>query len=271
MPTPVLATIPGSSVAEIADASPQVKADSQDEPVVETPSDSVDDSLPLADNDNDKTEAATEPALEADQESPIALVADSLTYDSVEDSYEAKGDVVLRQGEVELKSDTLLWQAATQDASAEGAVELEDIDTKVLGSSIQYNMATRQGQVRDGRLFVREGNFHLSGQQIEKEGQFEYSVKEGSFTTCDGEIPDWKFSADEVDITVGGYARAKHVWFHVKDVPVLYVPYLTFPVKTERESGSAHAFVRLFKQQGDTCVPGVVPGYRPSHGCHNLS
>jgi LPS-assembly protein len=214
-----------------------VKADSQDEPVVETLSDSVDDSLPLADSENVETEATTEPALEADQESPISLVADYLAYDSDEDSYEAKGDVVLRQGEVELKSDTLLWQASTQDAAAEGSVELEDIGTKVFGTSMQYNMATRQGQVRDGRLFVREGNFHLSGQQIEKEGQFEYSVKEGSFTTCDGEIPDWKFSANEVDITVGGYARAKHVWFHIKDVPVLYVPYLTFPVKAERESG----------------------------------
>ena len=236
-PTPVLTTLADSSVAEIADVSPQVKADSQDEPVFETPSGSVDSSFPVSDDDNDKTETAAEPALEADQGSSIALVADSLTYDSVEDSYEAKGDVVLRQDEVELKSEYLLWQAATQDASAEGDVALEDIDTKLLGSSIQYNMATRQGHVRDGRLFVREGNFHLSGQQIEKEGQFEYSVKEGSFTTCDGEIPDWKFSADEVDITVGGYARAKHVWFHVKDVPVLYVPYLTFPVKADRESG----------------------------------
>ncbi|TNF48101.1 MAG: LPS-assembly protein LptD, partial [Deltaproteobacteria bacterium] len=236
-PTPVLATVPGSPVTEMSDASPQVKVDSHDDPVVETPPESVAGSFPLAEKDYDKTEAATEPAPDAGQESPIALVADSLTYDSVEDSYEAKGDVVLRQGEVELKSDTLLWQAATQDASAEGTVELKDEDTKVLGSSIQYNMATRQGQVRDGRLFVREGNFHLSGQQIEKEDQFDYSVKEGSFTTCDGEIPDWKFSADEVDITVGGYARAKHVWFHVKDVPVLYTPYMAFPVKTERESG----------------------------------
>jgi LPS-assembly protein len=237
VPTPVFATIPDSSVAEIADTSPQAKADSQDEPVVEMLSDSVDDSLPLADSENVETDAATEPALEADQESPISLVADYLAYDSDEDSYEAKGDVVLRQGEVELKSDTLLWQASTQDAAAEGSVELEDIGTKVIGTSMQYNMATRQGQIRDGRLFVREGNFHLEGQQIEKEGQFEYSVKEGSFTTCDGEIPDWKFSADEVDITVGGYARAKHVWFYIKDVPVLYSPYLTFPVKAERESG----------------------------------
>ncbi len=187
--------------------------------------------------ENTEAEASSEPVPATGQEAPIALAADSLTYDSGEDSYDAKGNVVLRRGDVELKSDTLLWQAATQDAAAEGAVELEDAGTKIFGNSMQYNMATRQGQVHDGRLFVREGNFHLAGQQIEKKGQFEYAVEDGSFSTCDGEIPDWKFSADKVDVTVGGYAKAKNVWFHVRDVPILYTPYLTFPVRVERESG----------------------------------
>lgn len=173
----------------------------------------------------------------ADQDAPIALVADSLEYNPEEESYEAKGDVVLRQAGVELKSDELLWQSATQDAAAQGAVSLNDSDAEVSGERLQYNMATGQGQVRDGEIFIREGNFHLSGEQIEKHSQTEYSVKQGSFTTCDGEIPDWRFSASEVDVTLGGYARAKNVWFHVKDVPVLYTPYLMFPVKTERESG----------------------------------
>lgn len=170
-------------------------------------------------------------------QSPISLVADYLAYDSNDDSYEARGDVILRQDDIELSSQELLWQAATQDAAAQGAVQLHDADTEVSAASMQYNLATGQGQLREGQIFVREGNFHLAGEQIEKRGQAEYFVRQGSFTTCDGEIPDWKFSASEVDVTLGGYARAKHVLFHVRDVPVLYVPYLMFPVKTERESG----------------------------------
>ena len=176
-------------------------------------------------------------SLDIDQKKPIALVADSLAYNSEEDSYEAKGDVVLHQGNVELKAEELLWQSATQDAAALGSVSLIDAGTEISGERLQYNMATGQGQVSDGRVFVREGNFHLTGEQIEKNGQSEYFVRQGSFTTCDGEIPDWKFSASEVDVTLGHYARAKNVWFHVRDVPVLYTPYLMFPVKTERESG----------------------------------
>ena len=174
---------------------------------------------------------------EVGRQAPVSLVADYLEYNSEDDSYEAEGDVILRQDGVELKAEKVLWQSATQDAAAQGSVSLIDAGTKVSGERLQYNMATGEGQLRDGRVFVREGNFHLAGEQIEKHGQAEYFVKQGSFTTCDGEVPDWKFSASEVDVTLGGYARARNVWFHVKDIPVLYTPYMAFPVKTERESG----------------------------------
>lgn len=172
-----------------------------------------------------------------DQRENVSLAADYLAYNSEDESYEAKGDVILRQADVELKSETLLWQSVTQDAAAKGSVSLRDAGTEISGQSMQYNLATGQGQISDGRIFVRDGNFRLIGEQIEKHSQSEYFVKEGNFTTCDGDIPDWKFSASDVEVTLGGYAKAKNVWFHVKDVPVLYTPYMSFPVRTERESG----------------------------------
>lgn len=187
--------------------------------------------------EQDSSVSAAPDSLGIDQMAPVALIADYLEYNSGEDSYEAKGDVILHQGSVELKAQELLWQATTQDAAAQGSVFLNDAGTEVVGERLQYNISTGQGQVRDGRVFVREGNFHLAGEQIEKHGQAEYFVRNGSFTTCDGDVPDWKFSASEVDVALGSYARAKNVWFHVKDVPVFYTPYLMFPVKTERESG----------------------------------
>ncbi len=171
------------------------------------------------------------------RDAPISLTSDTLSYNPEEDSYEAHGNVVLSQDGVQLQAQEVLWQALTQDAAAQGDVRLDDAGTEVTGERLQYNLATGQGQVHDGRVFIRQGNFHLAGDQIEKHGQAEYFARKGSFTTCDGDIPDWKFSASEVDVTLGGYARARNVWFHVRDVPVLYTPYLMFPVKTERESG----------------------------------
>jgi LPS-assembly protein len=182
-------------------------------------------------------EAPASPVPKDGQQGSISLTADYLSYNPEEDSYEARGDVVLRRDEVELQAQEVLWQAATQDAAAQGDVRLDDAGTEVSAERLQYNLATGQGQAHDGRVFIPQGNFHLAGAQIEKRSQAEYFAEQGTFTTCDGEIPDWKFSASEVDVTLGGYARARNVWFHIRDVPVLYTPYLMFPVKTERESG----------------------------------
>jgi len=193
----------------------------------------------------------TVPSVAVDtSETPVSLVADQLSYHAEDGSYEAKGAVELRQADVELKADELFWQSTTQDVAAQGHVELTDAGAQTSAEHMQYNMATGQGQVYNGRVFVREGNFHLSGTDIEKHGQTDYLVKNGSFTTCDGAIPDWKFSAGEVDVTLGGYAEAKHVLFYIKDVPVLYVPYLAFPVKTERESGFLAPWFGYSKNKG---------------------
>ena len=201
------------------------------------PAEADDELVPAVDETSVTGGESAPPEPETKQDAPISLVADQLLHNAEEDTYEAKGDVVLRQADVELRSEELLWQASTQDAAARGSVLLSDADVSFSGDSMQYNMTTGQGRAHGGKVLVHQGNFHLTGEEIEKHGHANYFVKDGSFTTCDGEVPDWKFSAREVDADLGGYARAKGVFFHIKDVPVLYTPYMYFPVKTERESG----------------------------------
>ena len=234
---PVSQEIPSSVDTPVAqDLSPE-QIVQQEAPAPVQPVDVIE-ALPSLDVvEKGKEEPPVPPSSETDPDGQISLVADYLAYNAEDDSYEARGDVVLRRAKVELKAEEILWQATTQDAAAQGSVQLNDVGAEFSGDRLQYNMATGQGQVRDGRVFVHEGNFHLVGEQIEKHGQVDYFVKNGSFTTCDGDIPDWKFSASEVDVTLGGYARAKDVWFHIRDVPVLYTPYFEFPVQTDRESG----------------------------------
>ena len=180
----------------------------------------------------------------------IYLEADQLTYDANLQTYHAEGDVRIQQGDVSLRAQDLLWQAATQDVDSRGSVTLKDQGATVSAERLLFNLNTRKGLAFEGDVFVRQGNFHLGGEEVEKFGETDYFVRKGTFTTCDGEIPDWKFSASELNVTLGGYARAKHVIFHIKDVPVLYTPYMFFPVKTERESGFLSPWFGYSKKKG---------------------
>lgn len=168
---------------------------------------------------------------------PIQLQADQLSFEQASQAYLASGQVELRQGEVTLQADSLLWEPEKNLAHARGNVRISDPLGTVRASAADYQLQTGVGQLQQGRVFLRQQNFHLGGEMIEKLGEQTYRVSDGSFTTCDGDSPSWKFAASRVDVTLGQYASARNVVFYLKDLPVFYLPYMVFPVKSERESG----------------------------------
>lgn len=168
---------------------------------------------------------------------PIQLQADHLSYEQASQSYQASGQVELRQGEVTLQSDSLTWEPEKNLAHASGNVRVSDPLGTVRATAADYQLQAGVGRLQQGRVFLRQQNFHLGGEVIEKLGEATYRVSDGTFTTCDGDSPSWKFGSSRIDLTLGRYASARNVVFYFKDLPVLYLPYVIFPVKSERESG----------------------------------
>ncbi len=172
-----------------------------------------------------------------ESEQPVQLEADQLSYDKDTSLYRASGDVKLTQGDLEVRSQTLKWNQVSGEIEAEGDVQLISPDEELFGSKAHYNLQKGTGTVEDGRFYLRDQNLHVHGQTIERRGNLDYRIKNGTFTTCDGVVPSWKFGASQIDVTLGGYARARNTIFYLKDMPSLYFPYMIYPAKTERESG----------------------------------
>lgn len=168
---------------------------------------------------------------------PIQLEADQLDYDRDQGLYRATGDVRLIQGDLEVRGQILQWNQQTGQIDAQGDVRFISPDEELAGSEASYNLQTGTGTVEKGRIFLRDENLHIQGESIERRGENEYHVEQGTFTTCDGDVPSWKFGASQMDVTLGGYARARNMVFYLKNIPSLYFPYMIYPAKTERESG----------------------------------
>lgn len=57
-------------------------------------------------------------------------------------------------------------------------------------------------------------------------------------TRCDPQDPDWRFAAARLDLDhAEGLGRARHLSLWLGPVPVLYLPYLVFPIDERRRSG----------------------------------
>ncbi|MBU2578079.1 LPS assembly protein LptD, partial [Patescibacteria group bacterium] len=101
----------------------------------------------------------------------------------------------------------------------------------------ELDLKTETGTIHDGTLFLKENHFYIRGEKIQKTGESTYIAENVSISTCDGQAPDWKITGRNLQVTIEGYGTLTHAALWAKKLPVLYTPYLVFPVKLKRQSG----------------------------------
>lgn len=170
-------------------------------------------------------------------EGPVNMEADKLTYDQKGDSISLEGSVRILYQNTSVQADKVIYYNKTKDVVAEGRVILTEGEDILRCDRLEMNIDTKKGVVYQGRLFLKQKNFHITGSKAEKLGEMEYRIYDATLTSCDARVPSWKISVKRLDVEIEGYARGWWPGFHVKDIPVLYFPWGIFPVKRERQSG----------------------------------
>ncbi len=168
---------------------------------------------------------------------PTRVQADHVTYDKETNTYLAEGRVEIWQGNRKLTADRVRLNAREQEAEATGKVILVQGDDVLRGEEMKIDLDTSLGIVIRGTLFLKKQNYYLRGEEIERVGEETYRILGGNFTTCNADWPAWRFTGKEAIVTLEDYASIEGATFQVKNVPVLYSPYLVLPMKTQRQSG----------------------------------
>ena len=88
------------------------------------------------------------------------------------------------------------------------------------------------------RMVYTSGNpFLFSGRMVVRTGPSEYQVYDGTVTSCQLPRPDWLLSAGLFEID-SEKAKARNSVFHLLNIPLVYLPYVTHPIDSEeRQSG----------------------------------
>lgn len=167
----------------------------------------------------------------------INIKADNISYDKAKESLKAEGNVEVTHGKTIIKSETLYYNKLSGSMTAAGPVSISDNEDLITGDRLNYNSTSKALSISNSKIFIKEGNYHISGKELIKEGKNKYSIIDGSFTTCDGPSPSWLIRASKVEVETGEYLFANHARFHLKKLPILYLPWLAAPVKTKRQSG----------------------------------
>ncbi|MGC8660841.1 MAG: LPS-assembly protein LptD, partial [Desulfomonilaceae bacterium] len=168
---------------------------------------------------------------------PVKMSAERLSYNYKTNTYTAHGNVSLTQGSTKLRADSIVYEGKTGELTATGGVIVRSGADVIEAEKVTINLKASTGVLFNGKLLLTRQHIYLQGKELEKKGSAEYSVKEGSFTTCDGATPDWKITGKDLDVTLEGYGTLKHGFFYIRDIPVFYLPWLIYPAKRERQTG----------------------------------
>ncbi|MFP6662684.1 MAG: LPS assembly protein LptD [Deltaproteobacteria bacterium] len=169
----------------------------------------------------------------------IAVDADSIIFDQESGILEAKGDVVITNGETLLVADEIEINRATSEASARGRVVLEDASVRVRASRMVLNLDDETGILDEAEIYMPLTRFQMRGRWMAKGHGQTYRIRDGSLTTCqcDEGAPDWSITSGELDIDADGWGHIRDGVFRIKDVPVFYLPWAMVPVRKESQSG----------------------------------
>lgn len=168
---------------------------------------------------------------------PWHISADEIRYDQTMDQYLAIGNVIISREDLKLSADRVYFYHKTMEVFAEDNVMLLSGKDVLTGQRMEMDLNKQIGVVFDGMVFIEENHFFIQGQRLEKTGKDSYRAQKASLTSCAGEKPAWKITARNVSINVEGYGTAQHAALYARNVPVIYSPYLVFPVKLKRQTG----------------------------------
>ena len=173
---------------------------------------------------------------------PVEISADEMGYSREQDALTARGHIRLRQGPLSLEADDAILYRASGRVTVSGGISARDGDDTLTADAMELDLNARTGVLTRGRLFLPRDHYHVTGERIERLADQRYRLEHATITTCDwdevkGKRPAWQVRARRMTIEPEQYLTARDVVFAIRDVPVFYLPYLVWPVKTERQTG----------------------------------
>jgi LPS-assembly protein len=155
----------------------------------------------------------------------------------------ATGNVIIRQRGASIRADRVEYTDADQTAVATGHVTLDRYGDTATGPKLTYDMAADTGEMETPMFaFPKTAERPIATRGEATNARFsqnqENFLYNAEYTSCPAPRDDWFLRVNELKIDSNrnlGTAYGATVFF--MHVPMLYAPYMTFPLDNKRKSG----------------------------------
>lgn len=153
------------------------------------------------------------------------------------DRVELSSDVRVRHGALRASADSAQIDEEQEYISLSGGVRMSGPGIALEAERVELEYGRSEAKVPEGRFRLGGGG---AGQvrQLKWSPTGKLEAEEASYSTCGLEDPAWSLRAESVRIDPDeGQGEAHNIVLRVGSVPVMYLPWVGFPVGEERMSG----------------------------------
>jgi LPS-assembly protein len=172
----------------------------------------------------------------------VYLAADAV--DSIEGGIaRLRGNAEITRDAQQLRAESIDYDEAGERIEIRGTVDYWDDDIYLHGQSAQVDLADKSAGLSDAAYRVLSNGGHGRAGEIHVLVDKLSEARDVDYTTCEAAGPErkdefWKLSAETITLNhETKWGAGRNVVLKIKDIPVLYTPYLSFPLDNERKTG----------------------------------
>jgi LPS-assembly protein len=169
---------------------------------------------------------------------PRTLTIEASSSDSeIDGKTRLHGPVVIHFGNQTVRTGDAEYAQPTQQVDAKSDLTYQNGQMTILSSGGHWN-PNGEGEFNNTHFELPARNARGSAKQIRLQGEQRAILSDVNYSTCPIDRRDWVLKADTVKLDQSTQtATATHAHLNVAGLPLLYLPYIQFPIGEQRKSG----------------------------------
>nr|VFJ75820.1 MAG: LPS-assembly protein [Candidatus Kentron sp. FW] len=192
------------------------------------------------------------PVMSTEGDGSTYLLADESDM-SDKNIFTMRGNVQVRQGTKYLSADTARYDKSSETVDVRGNIGVWDSGYYVAGDSAHIDLASDQSRIENASFLLMGRHGHGTASQVRLLDSNQVMAKNATYTTCtpslgrfgagpveegDSKTESWWLTAKDITVSkLDDWGTAHDVTVKLKNIPIFYSPYLTFPVSDKRKTG----------------------------------
>lgn len=181
---------------------------------------------PLAGSDTDT----------APEESDLNASANSTELQG--DEVYLHGGVAVRQGYRQLQGQEAYYNRSDSTGTVTGGITFREPGILLQGQEASFSSETGEADIVNSQFVLHQQHMRGAADRLRRDAEGRIQVEDGQLTYCAPGDKDWAISAEHMELDLDeGLGTAKGAKIELGGVPVIYLPWLRFPLDDRRRTG----------------------------------